>query len=154
MPFKRLSSRGAVLIAVSARVSLLHGAPARPFLARSLRRSNFLFRCAVRVRATRFRQWRSEGVCAREIIRGKANRNDQETEEEPLISGLQRGTEDRAAMSLSKIRGSCFENFYRQKSKKFFCILDLQNRLRKVRCEKTRIWRSSNPRLSQDFASG
>jgi hypothetical protein len=158
MPFKRLSSPGAVLIAVSARVSLLHGAPARPFLARSLRRSNFLFRCAVRVRATRFRQWRSEGVCAREIIRGKANRNDQETEEEPLISGLRRGTEDRDAMSLSKslskIRGSCFENFYRQKSKKFFCILDLQNRLRKVRCEKTCIWRSSNPRLSQDFAFG
>jgi len=91
MPFKRLSSRGAVLIAVSARVSLLYGAPARPFLARSLRCSNFLFRCAVRVRATRFRQWRSEGICAREIVRGKANRNDPETEEEPLMSGLWRG---------------------------------------------------------------
>ena len=56
------------------------------FLVGSVHRSNFLFRCGVRVRATRFRQWRSEGVCAREIIRGKANRNDQETEEEPLIS--------------------------------------------------------------------
>ena len=85
MPFKRLSSRGAVLIAVSARVSLLHGAPARPFLVGSVHRSNFLFRCAVRVRATRFRQWRSKGVCAREIVHGKANRNDQETEEKPLI---------------------------------------------------------------------
>ena len=77
-------------------------------MARSLHRSNFLFRCAVRVRATRFRQWRSEGVCAREIIRGKANRNDPETEEEPLISGLRREAEGGAAMSSIKNPGKLF----------------------------------------------
>jgi hypothetical protein len=154
MPFKRLSSRGRYCSPCPQALACLHGAPARPFLACSIHPSNFLFRCAVRVRATRFRQWRSEGICAREIVRGKANRNDPETEKEPLMSGLRRGNEGGAAMTLSKIQGSCFENFYRQRSKKFFCILDLQNRLRKMRCEKTRIWGSSNPRLSQDFAFG
>src|SRR5947209_10809337 len=46
------------------------------------------------------------------------------------------------------------ECFYRQRSKKFFCILDLQNRLRKVRCKKTGVWRRSNPRLSRDLTFG
>jgi hypothetical protein len=77
-----------------------------------------------------------------------------ETEEEPLMSGLRGGAEDRAAMSLSKIRGSCFENFYRQGSKKFFCILDLQNRSRLMCCKKTGVWRSSNPRFSPDLTFG
>jgi hypothetical protein len=54
-------------------------------VARFVHRSNFLFRRVVRVRPARFHQWRSEGVCTRENIRGKANRNDAETEKESLI---------------------------------------------------------------------
>ena len=57
-------------------------------------------------------------------------------------------------MSLSKIRRSCFENFYRQGSKKFFCILDLENRSRQMCYKKTGVWRSSNPRLSPDLTFG
>jgi len=76
-----------LLIALLAAASLLHGAAARAFLVRPLHRFYFLLRCAVRVRTTRFCQRSSEGVCPREIIRGKADRGNCETKEEPLTSG-------------------------------------------------------------------
>ena len=62
-----------LLITRFAAANLLHGASARAFLVRSLHRLHFWLCRAVRVRTARFRHWRSQGVCPREVFRGKAN---------------------------------------------------------------------------------
>ena len=134
-----------LLIAASAAAILFYGTAARAFLVRPLHRFHFLLRRAVRVRTTRFRQGDSEGICPREIIRRKTGRGNRENKEEPV---------KRSAMSLQKIRGRCRESFYRQRSKKLFCILDLQNWPGQMCCEKTGIWRGSNRGLRGDFAFG
>src|SRR5581483_3386434 len=108
-------------------LACLHGAPARSFLARSVYRSNFLFCCAVLVRATRFRQWRSERVCPREIVCCKANGNDRETEEEPLIVfGCGRAPN----LIGSKLDQACGSNATRKRRKigTWECVLCAQRR--------------------------
>src|SRR5206468_12741371 len=115
--------------------------------------------------ATRFRQWRSEGVRPCKVICCKANRSDRETEEEPLIEharGRSKLLEGRTPVSLSRPASQSSapnlgcadhgERFDRQRSKKFFYVLNMQNRSRQMCCEKTGIRRNSNPRLRPDFA--
>ena len=55
-------------------------------------------------------------------------------------------------MFLQKIRGRYCESFYRQRSKKFFSILDVQNWPGQMCCEKTGIWGGSNRSLCLDLA--
>src|SRR6516225_6452924 len=57
-------------------------------------------------------------------------------------------------MFLPKIRGRRCESFYRQRSKKSFCILDFQHWPGQMCGEKTGMWRGSNRSLSGDFAFG
>src|ERR1700758_2577924 len=57
-------------------------------------------------------------------------------------------------MFLTKTRERRGESFYRQRSKKFFRTLDLQNWPGQMCGEKTGIWRGSNRTLSGDFGFG
>ena len=81
-----------LLIVPCAAATLFHGISARALLVRPLYRFYFLLRRAVRVRTTRFRQGGPEGVCPGKIIRGKGDRGNCETKEEPLTrDGALRG---------------------------------------------------------------
>ena len=69
----QLASAFAAVDSTNVSVTFRHGASARPFLVRPVSGPDFLFRGAVRVRATRFCQRSSERVCPGKIIRRKAN---------------------------------------------------------------------------------
>ena len=136
------------MIASFAATTLLHGASARIFLVRPVRRFHLWLRCAVRVRPSRFRQWCQEGVCPREIFRCKTDSGNRQ--KETLINEASSET----SVSLPERRTGCCEDFYRQRTKKFLCILNLQNWPRQMCCEKTGICHGSNRSSCADFAFG
>jgi len=68
--------------------SFFHGIAAWAFLVRPFHRFYFLLCRAVRVRTRRFRQGGSQGVCPREIIRGKADTGNCENKEKPLTRAV------------------------------------------------------------------
>ena len=86
-PIQDVLLRAAIDRTICRGYSFFHGIAAGAFLVRPFHHFHFLLRRAVRVRTRRFRQGGSEGVCPREIIRGKADTGNCENKEKPLKRG-------------------------------------------------------------------